>query len=190
MGDVVAIELDLAALGLDQAGNHVERRGLAGAVRPQQTDRLAAPHVEADAVDHPPSAVGLFEVVRGQVAPHGLLPRRRRYGLLPRRGRLRARARPGGGGSDLLAAGERHRPTQRGQADILPAAVARSSSGLRRAAMSEQREDVDQASALETGVQRNPSMAKPNIADGNGPQRFVNSMTRSEPCRSSVERPM
>jgi len=61
---------------------------------------------------------------------------------------------------------------------------------LRRAAMSEQREDVDQASALETGVQRNPSMAKPNIADGNGPQRFVNSMTRSEPCRSSVERPM
>src|SRR6516165_3679718 len=152
MGDVVAIELDLAALGLDQAGNHVERRGLTGAVRPQQTDRLAAPHVEAHAVDHPPSAVGLFQVVRGQIAPRGLLPRRwlpRRW--LPRRRRLRARARPSGSGSHLLAAGERHRPTQRGQVDILPGAVARSSAGLRRAAMSEQPEDVDQTSALETG---------------------------------------
>jgi hypothetical protein len=56
--------------------------------------------------------------------------------------------------------------------------------------MSEQREDVDQTSALETGVQRNPSMAKPNIADGDEPHRFVNSMTPSAPCRSSVERPM
>src|SRR5215470_3585296 len=157
MGDVVAIELDLAALGLDQAGDHVERRGLTGAVRPQQTNRLAAPHVEADAVDHPPSAVGLFKVVRGQIALRGLLPRRwlprrwlpRRW--LPRRRRLRARARPSGSGSHLLAAGERHRPTQRGQVDILPGAVARSSAGLRRAAMSEQRKDVDQTSALETG---------------------------------------
>src|SRR5215472_15655393 len=97
MGDVVAI-----ALGLDQAGNHVERGGLTGAVRAQQTDRLAAPHVEADAVDHPPSTVGLFKVVRGQIALRGLLPRRwlprrwlpRRW--LARRRRLRARTRPSG----------------------------------------------------------------------------------------------
>src|SRR6516162_3676809 len=151
MGDVVAIELDLAAIGLDQAGDHVERRGLTGAVRPQQADRLAAPHVEADAVDHPPSAVGLFKILRG-LLPRRRLPRRR----LPRRWwarrrRLRARARARGSGRHLLAAAERHRPTQRGQVDILPGAVARSSAGLRRAAMSEQREDVDQTSALETG---------------------------------------
>src|SRR5262249_57039664 len=74
ISNLVAIELDLAALGLDQAGNHVERRGLTRAVGPQQTDRLAAPHVEADPVDHPASAVGLFKIMRGQIAPDGLLP--------------------------------------------------------------------------------------------------------------------
>src|SRR6185369_17288353 len=36
LGDVVAVELDRAAIGLDQAGNHVEHGGLAGAVRAEQ----------------------------------------------------------------------------------------------------------------------------------------------------------
>src|SRR5262249_28797956 len=109
--------------------------------------RLAAPHVEADPVDHPASAVGLFKVVRGQIAPGRLLPGRRR---LSGRRRLRARPRPGGGGGGpLLAAGERRPPPPRGRGDGLPAAVARFSSGSRRAAGSEQREDVEQTSALE-----------------------------------------
>jgi len=35
LGDVMAIEFDGAAIGLDQAGDHVEHRGLAGAVGAQ-----------------------------------------------------------------------------------------------------------------------------------------------------------
>ena len=50
-GDVVAVELDGAVVGLDQAGDHVEDRGLAGAVRAEQADRLAARHREAGIVD-------------------------------------------------------------------------------------------------------------------------------------------
>ncbi|MBN9003344.1 MAG: LPS export ABC transporter ATP-binding protein [Rhizobiales bacterium] len=49
LGDVVAVEFDLAAIGLDQAGDHVEHRGLAGAVRPEQAHRLAAPQVQPQA---------------------------------------------------------------------------------------------------------------------------------------------
>ena len=41
-GDVLAVEFDAAAVGLDQPGDHVEDRGLAGAVGPEQPDRLAA----------------------------------------------------------------------------------------------------------------------------------------------------
>ncbi len=48
--DVVAVELDLALVGLDQPGDHVEHRGLAGAVRPEQPDRLTAPQREAHAL--------------------------------------------------------------------------------------------------------------------------------------------
>ena len=47
----MAIELDAAAVGLDQPGDHVEHGGLAGAVGTQQADRLAAAHMDADALD-------------------------------------------------------------------------------------------------------------------------------------------
>ena len=43
-GDVVAVEFDLALVGLHQPGDHVEDGRLAGAVRAEQADRLAAPH--------------------------------------------------------------------------------------------------------------------------------------------------
>src|SRR5262249_21059545 len=48
---VGAAEAAAAAVGGDQPGDHVEHRGLAGAVRAEQTDRLAAAHVEAHALD-------------------------------------------------------------------------------------------------------------------------------------------
>ena len=66
-GDVVAVELDAAGVGFDQPGDHVEDRGLAGAVRPEQADRLAAAHVEAGALHHLSRAEGLFHRVRGEI---------------------------------------------------------------------------------------------------------------------------
>src|SRR5205085_5266684 len=52
LGDVMAVKLDGAAVGLDQAGDHVEHRGLAGAVRTEQADRFAAADIDADAAYH------------------------------------------------------------------------------------------------------------------------------------------
>ena len=66
-GDVVAVELDAAAVGLDQPGDHVEHRGLAGAVRPEQADRLAAPHVEARALHHLAAAEAFLHPMRGEI---------------------------------------------------------------------------------------------------------------------------
>src|SRR5262249_24258776 len=40
---------------------------------------------------------------------------------------------------------------------------------------------------LEPGVQRNRSMSMRKLADGNGPHRLVNSMTRYRRCRSSLQ---
>ncbi len=68
LGDVVAIEFDGAAIGLDQAGDHVEHRGLAGAVRAQQTDRLAAADIDADAAHDLAGAETLFHAMHSQIA--------------------------------------------------------------------------------------------------------------------------
>ncbi len=69
LGDVVAVELDGAAIGLDQAGDHVEHRGLAGAVRAEQADRLAAAHIDADAAHDLAGAETLFHAMHGQDSP-------------------------------------------------------------------------------------------------------------------------
>src|SRR5205807_2455141 len=66
-GDVVAIELDPAAIGPDQARDHVKHRRLAGAVRAEQTDRFAAAHVEARSPHHLAAAETFLEPVRGQI---------------------------------------------------------------------------------------------------------------------------
>ena len=47
----MALDLDLAAGRMEQARQHLERRGLAGAVRAEEADPLAALDREADAVD-------------------------------------------------------------------------------------------------------------------------------------------
>ena len=49
--DRLALDRDLAAVGADQADDHVEAGRLAGAVRAEQADDLAALDREADAVD-------------------------------------------------------------------------------------------------------------------------------------------
>ena len=68
LGDVVAVELDRAAIGLDQAGDHVEHGGLAGAVRAEQADRFAAAHIDADAAHHLAAAETLFHAMHSQEA--------------------------------------------------------------------------------------------------------------------------
>ena len=84
LGDVVAVELDGAAVGLDQAGDHVEHRGLAGAVRPEQTHRLAAADIDADAAHDLAGAEALFHAMHSQIAgarSPAAAPRRRAIGL-------------------------------------------------------------------------------------------------------------
>jgi len=64
----MAVELDGAAIGLDQTGDHVEDGGLAGAVRAQQTHRLAAADIDADATNHLAGPKTLFHAMHSQVA--------------------------------------------------------------------------------------------------------------------------
>ena len=63
VGDVVAVELDAPRVGRGQADRHVERRGLAGAVRAEQADDFARRDVEVDAAHDGAAAVGLRQVV-------------------------------------------------------------------------------------------------------------------------------
>ena len=51
-GDVVPVQADRAGVRADQADDHVEGRGLAGAVRAEQPDRLAAPDGDGDVPHH------------------------------------------------------------------------------------------------------------------------------------------
>ena len=67
-GDVAAVEGDAAFVRRQQAGDHVEAGGLAGAVRPQQAHHLAALQRQADTADHRPAAVALAEIDREQAA--------------------------------------------------------------------------------------------------------------------------
>ncbi len=71
VGDGVPVEEDPAPVGLHQPHDHGEDRGLAGAVRAEQPDGLAAPHREADVLDHGALAETLAEPVRDQ--PAGLV---------------------------------------------------------------------------------------------------------------------
>src|SRR6185437_15161344 len=67
-GDVGAVEADRAGVGPHQADDHVEGRGLAGAVRPEQPDRLAASQPDRDVPHHGPLLVGLADATGDQPA--------------------------------------------------------------------------------------------------------------------------
>ena len=71
-GDVLAVEDDLAGIGRDQADDHVEARGLAGAVRAEQADDFAGVERQAEVADDLARAVGLAQPFRDQ---HQLPPR-------------------------------------------------------------------------------------------------------------------
>src|SRR4051794_23779301 len=62
-GHVVAVQLDGTAIRLDQPGDHVEHRGLAGAVRTEQADGLASADIDADAAHDLAGAETLLHAV-------------------------------------------------------------------------------------------------------------------------------
>ena len=89
-GDVGAVEIDAALVGLDQAGDHVEHGRLAGAVGAEQADRLAFADVKADALHHFAADEAFLDAVNGKkplrspgAAP---LPSARRRGRAAGRG--------------------------------------------------------------------------------------------------------
>ena len=65
-GDVAAVEEDPAAVGREQAGDQVEERGLAGAVRADDGVQASAGEVKAQAVDRGQSAEALGQLLGAQ----------------------------------------------------------------------------------------------------------------------------
>jgi hypothetical protein len=64
--DVLAVQPDRAAVGRDQAGDHVEAGGLAGAVGAQQARDLSALDMQGDVAHHLPLAEGAGDVLDPQ----------------------------------------------------------------------------------------------------------------------------
>src|SRR5699024_9607550 len=75
-GDVLALEGDGAAGGLDQPGDGAQRGALARALGADERDALAAPDVEGDALDGLDAAVAHFQVLDAQYdVAHSTTPR-------------------------------------------------------------------------------------------------------------------
>ena len=66
MRHVEAVDLDRPGIGADQPGNHVEDGGLAGAVRSEQADRLAAAERQRYILHHKPPLEGASQPARYQ----------------------------------------------------------------------------------------------------------------------------
>jgi hypothetical protein len=71
--DVVVVEHDAPGIRRHEADDHVERRGLAGAVRPEQPHDLAAGHAQRQVRDDLARLVGLRKVLGAQFL-HGVAP--------------------------------------------------------------------------------------------------------------------
>src|SRR5919204_2769701 len=68
--DVMAVEMHMARRGRMHAGDQVDQRGLAGAVRPNEADDLALVDVEADVVDGLEPAEPARDAIQGQKRRH------------------------------------------------------------------------------------------------------------------------
>jgi hypothetical protein len=62
MGDILPVEQYGALVRSHQAGDHIEDRGLAGAVGAEQADRLAALQIQADILHHLARAIAFAEI--------------------------------------------------------------------------------------------------------------------------------
>ncbi|MCY1518676.1 hypothetical protein D9M68_533990 [compost metagenome] len=63
-GDIAPVEHDATARGLDKAGDHLQRGGLAAARRAEQRQEFAAPDVQAQVFDGMKAAIGFREVAQ------------------------------------------------------------------------------------------------------------------------------
>ena len=70
--EVLAVELDAAAVGRDETDDHVEAGRLAGAVGAEQADHFAARHFERHVVDHGARLVAFLQARRRELT-HGPL---------------------------------------------------------------------------------------------------------------------
>ena len=65
-GDFFVVEKDFAAIGYDESGGHIKRRGFAGTVGAQKPDNLALFDVKRHAVDHGAFAVPLNQALSAE----------------------------------------------------------------------------------------------------------------------------
>ncbi len=63
VGDFLAIDEHPAGFGRDQADDHVEAGGFAGAVRPQKPNNFTLFYMETDVVDDPTTAVTFSDLL-------------------------------------------------------------------------------------------------------------------------------
>ena len=115
-GDVLAVDADLALRGLDEPGDRVDQRGLAGAVRPDEPDDLPGLDLEAHVVDG-----------HGAPEPHREILDAKGRGLDPARARHRGARAPAGRGA-RASSGPSPRPRTAGRAAPLGCATTETSS--------------------------------------------------------------
>ena len=68
VGEPLVVEADLAAVQRHQADHHVEAGGLAGAVRAEQADHLAALHLERYVLHHGARLVAFLQLLGSELA--------------------------------------------------------------------------------------------------------------------------
>src|SRR5690606_29002576 len=108
VADGSPVELDRPAVRGDQPDDHVEAGGLAGAVRPEQADDLAAGDVERDVLDDLAAVIRLHQLAHRQAAVGARGVARRGIGHqrdAPSRGGASCWAGLSGAGSAAPAAG-------------------------------------------------------------------------------------
>ena len=66
--DVVAVKLNTAFVGLDEAGHHVKDGGFAGAIGAEEANRFAFAHVKTDAFDHLAPNEAFLDAMDGKYA--------------------------------------------------------------------------------------------------------------------------
>src|SRR5581483_12060908 len=66
--DVVTVELDAAAIGADETGDHVEDRRLAGAVRTEESGPFAPAHLHRRPFHYHAAAEAFLHRMRGEIA--------------------------------------------------------------------------------------------------------------------------
>ena len=69
-----AVQVDFACVRRHQANDHVERRGLAGAIGAEQADHFAAFHMQRDIVHYLTFAVTLLQAADDQGTYHVIFP--------------------------------------------------------------------------------------------------------------------